>query len=165
MTRALMFAVGVLLCTAATCGPARADTASALRALCGQRGRTLAPIVDRAAALHSIPAIWLVAQVAAESQCRPGVVNARTGAVGLMQIMPMGSANPRRLSAAALRNPATSINLGAAHLARCLALCGSFGGAIHVYHGHKKCSGWKRDWFVQRVLRLMAKAQAAEAKS
>jgi soluble lytic murein transglycosylase-like protein len=159
---AILFAIGFYLCCT---GEPRADTSSAMQALCGQRGRVLAPLVDGAAARHELNPIWLVAQVVAESQCRPGVVNARTGAVGLMQIMPLGSANPRRLSAAALRNPATNIDLGAAHLARCLELCGSFGGAVAVYHGKSKCRGWQRDWFVQRVMRLVAKAQAEEAKS
>lgn len=137
------------------CGNAKASTTEhALEALC-PRHMDLAPFVDVAARRHLVRAEWLVANMAAESQCNPKAVNRRTGAVGLLQILPKGSANPTHLSIEALKDPAINLDLGARHLASLFVLCGALGPATHVYHGHARCRGWRDDPHVRRVCLML----------
>jgi soluble lytic murein transglycosylase-like protein len=130
--------------------PARASTtADALDLLCGPGHRDLAPHVDASARRHLLHPVVLVSVIAAESTCQADAVNARTGAIGLGQIMPGRSADRPGSN---LRDPATNLNLTARHLAGLMVLCGSLGGAVHVYHGHKRCRGWERDRHAVKVV-------------
>jgi hypothetical protein len=156
----LLFIVGLFGCFFHTCGPARAfeeATDRALSVLCPQQLH-LAPVVTRVSSENLIHPAILVAKMKAESNCRSNRVNKRTGAIGLVQILYKGSANPlrrgRRYTKRQLRNPYINLTLGARHLNRYIHVCGCLGGAIHIYHGFKKCSGWRRDEHVQKVLRF-----------
>jgi hypothetical protein len=152
MTRAALIATGVVLCLSHCSGPARAGTvANALGVACPGHA-DLAPLVEAAARRHLVDRIDLVAVVAAESTCNAAAVNPRTGARGLGQILPGRSADR---PGANLFDPATNLHLTAQHLAGLLVLCGSLGGAVHVYHGHRRCSGWRRDAHALRVARLV----------
>ena len=187
MTRLILTAIGLTLTLTATCGPARASeprrpgttqtppepanaqparatgpsraiTVAALDALCGPGHRDLAGPVDAAARRYMLHPVTIVALVKSESpRCDPNAVNPRTGATGLTQILPTGSANPRHLSVESLKDPATNLDLGARHLAGLLVLCGSLGGAVHVYHGHRTCGGWQRDEHAWKVLGYVAR--------
>jgi len=119
----------------------------------------MAPIVDRVAVEHSVDSVVLVALMHSESNCRLTAVNKWTGTIGLFQIAERGSANPDRLTRAQLMGVPENIDLGARHLAGLVALCGSLGGALHVYHGHRTCAGWRHDRFVRKVLGLVASAR------
>ena len=130
--------------------PARADTARLLDHLCQRPD--LAPVIDRAAARHHVSALRLAVLMASESRCRGDAVNVATGALGLFQILPSGSANPQHMEPDELLAPDVNADLGAAHLSRLLRLCGSFGGALTIYHGRRHCSDWRNDGHVKRVL-------------
>jgi soluble lytic murein transglycosylase-like protein len=127
-------------------------------------------MVDRAAADHGIEPLHLVAVISAESRCRPNARHPRTGAIGLGQLLPAGSANPAHISESRLYDPPTNINLTAAHLARCLALCGALGGgigeAISVYNGHRlvKRHGAKRCPSARWAARVLGMLEAARVK-
>lgn len=163
----LLFILGLALCLFAWAGPARAEWAGppwtppswtpsaerALRVLC-PRHLELAPAVAETARRHLLHPAILVANMKSESRCRRRAVNRRTKSYGLLQIKLKGSANPRHLPPAKLLDPATNLHLGARHFNRCKKLCKTNGGAIRVYHGYKKCTGWKRDLHVQRVLQF-----------
>jgi len=135
--------VGVLGCLQHCAGPARAqdDVAAAFAQLCPKQERRIRPHVESASARHGVPGSLLVVLMATESQCRTSVVNPRTGAVGLTQILPHGSANyPWRYSVAKLKRPGLNLMLGARHLAKWIRRCGSVAGGLAIYHGRKKCS-------------------------
>jgi soluble lytic murein transglycosylase-like protein len=97
----------------------------------------------------------LATLMASESTCREDAINPRTHALGLFQVLATGSANPRHLTQAELLEPETNADLGAAHLARLLRLCGSFGGAVSLYHGHRKCSDWREDGQARKVVGIL----------
>jgi hypothetical protein len=161
MTRVILLTLGIIGCMQSCIGPARADQAQvALQALCGAHGEALAPLVAREAHRQLIAPTLLVSVIGAENRnCRAHAVNSRTGAAGLMQILPLGSANPRGLPLSMLLDPSVSIELGARHLAILIVMCGTIGGALHVYHGYSKCSGWRKDRYVLGVLGLLPAAQ------
>jgi hypothetical protein len=119
----------------------------------------MAPIVDAAAVKHSVDAVVLVALMHSESNCRLTAVNKRTGATGLFQIAERGSANPEHITRAQLMGVPENIDLGARHLAGLVAMCGSLGGALHVYHGNRTCGGWRHDKFVRKVFGLVEGAR------
>jgi len=77
-----------------------------------------------------------------------------THTLGLFQILTTGSANPGHLAPAQLLDPDGNADLGAAHLARLLRLCGSFGGALAVFHGRRFCSSWRSDKHVRLVIEM-----------
>ena len=134
-------------------GEARSETTTAALAhLCG-RG-DLAPLVDAAALRHHVRPLRLALLMWSESHCREDAVNARTGTIGLTQILATGSANPAHLEPDELSAPETNLDLGAAHLARLLRLCGSFGAALAVFHGRRFCSSWRSDRHVLRILSM-----------
>jgi soluble lytic murein transglycosylase-like protein len=174
VTRALVLAIaGTLLCLTHCAGPARAEmtTAFALRSMCARpEFAAIAPMVDRASADHGIEPLHLAAVIAAESRCVRNAKNPITGAIGLGQVLPAGSANPSRLSEARLYDPRTNIDLTAAHLARCLALCGALGGgigeAISVYNGHRlvKHRGAKRCPSARWATRVLGMLETAREK-
>lgn len=110
----------------------------ALHALCPGH-EDLAEHVEQASRRHLVHPVAMVVLIHAESGCHTWAVNRRTGAAGATQILPTGNANPKHLTTVELLDPATNINLGARHLARCLTLCGALGPALAVYHGRKKC--------------------------
>jgi len=125
-------------------------TDAAIDHLCGRAD--LAPLVDAAALRHHVRPLRLALLIWSESNCREDAVNARTGAIGLTQILAAGSANPAHLEPDELQAPETNLDLGAAHLARLLRLCGSFAAALGIYHGNRRCSFWRTDWHVRRIL-------------
>jgi len=107
---------------------------------------------------HLIHPVLLVLVVAAESHCNPDAVNKRSGAVGLGQILPAGSANRGNYSPAKLRDPDLNLYLTARHLAWCLVLCGDRPlHAVAVFNGSKKCRA--TEW-ARRVLNGLRSALA-----
>ena len=134
------------------CVVARADTARILDHLCQRPD--LASIIDRAATKHHVSALRLAVLMKSENtRCREDAVNITTHAAGLFGILPTGSANPAHLAPAKLLDADTSTDLGAAHLARLLQICGTFAGALHLYHSKDgKCQNWRSDSHVKRVL-------------
>ena len=123
----------------------------------------MAPIVETASVRYSVSPVVLVALMHAESNCRMKV-NRRTWAIGLFQITENGSANPDHLTRAQLMGVPENINLGARHLSGLLAMCGTLGGAVHVYHGNRTCSGWRHDKYARKVLSLVARAKRVIAR-
>jgi soluble lytic murein transglycosylase-like protein len=94
----------------------------------------------REARRHLIHPVLLVMVVAAESNCKANRVNKRSGAVGLGQILPKGSANRGDYTPLQLRDPDLNLYLTARHIAWCLTLCGDNAlAAVAVYNGSKKC--------------------------
>ena len=122
----------------------------AIRLACGTGHDAIAPHIESAAAREAIDPMALVVLVSAESSCHARAVNSRTGAVGLLQILPDGSANPDHLTTAQLLDQRTNVDLGAAHLARLLELCGGLGGALAVYHGRSHC---REDGHAKKLLK------------
>jgi hypothetical protein len=91
--------------------------------------------------------VLLAKTVAAESHCRARVVNKRSGAVGLGQILPCRSADRDCHTVEELKGIELNLDLTAAHLARCLAHCrGRVSGAVAVYNGARRCqpTAWSR---------------------
>lgn len=157
MTRAALIVAGTLLCLAHCSGPARAQSAEdSLAVLCPGHGH-LAPLVESAASESRIRPVTLVALMYAESTCGTRLVNRRTGTLGLLQILPSGSANPDHLEADELLDPATNLRLGARHLRRMVNLCGALGPALSIYHGRTHC---RTDSHARRVLALIDWARA-----
>lgn len=136
--------------------PAHASPAErALSRLC-PHAMHLAPLVEQASRRHMVHPAQLVAVVASESHCDDVAENARTGARGLGQILPNGSA-ARGYEPFHLWDAATNLDATARHLARLSVWCGCFGGVVRVYHGHRSPKGWRHDRHVQRVLALLAR--------
>jgi soluble lytic murein transglycosylase-like protein len=149
----LTLVIAAIAWTALLYGVCRADTAAALDHLCGRPD--LATLADAAAHQNHVRPLRLALLMWSEDRrCREDAVNPRTGAVGLTQILPSGSANRAHLTPDELKGPATNLDLGAAHLARWLRICGSFAGALGVYHGRKHCSDGKSD---EHVIGILAK--------
>jgi soluble lytic murein transglycosylase-like protein len=147
--RLALLVVGIAACCQTCVGPARAGTtADALELFCPGKGH-LAGKVDLAARRHLLHPVVLAANVGAESGCRPEALNKKTGARGLGQILPGGSADR---PGANLLDPATNLDLTARHLASLMVLCGNLGGAVHVYHGYRKCRGWRKDAHAVKVV-------------
>ena len=150
----LLLAIGTAMLLTVQAGPARADVVDrALARLCPRGAAGLAPGVRAASRRYLLPPVLLVALMRAESGCLADVVNPTTGAVGLGQILPAGNANPRHLTTWQLQDPARNLELTARHLARCLSLCGSLGGAVSVYGGHRTCRESRHS---RRVLSFVA---------
>ena len=135
---------------------ARADTAQILDRLC--KRPDLAPVIDRAAERHHVSPMRLAVLMWSEGKrCREDAINTTTGAAGLFGILPTGSANPAHLPPARLLDADTNADLGAAHLARLLAICGTFAGSLHLYHSRDgKCRNWRTDDHVKQTLGMLA---------
>ena len=136
----------------------------ALLALCPAHA-DLARDVEAAAARYRVDPVALVVLIHAESGCRSGAVNPRTGAAGLMQVLVEGDANPAHLTTAALMDPARNVDLGASKLARLLALCGGLGASLTLYHGggKKDAKGRTRcqiDDHARKLLRRVGKIKS-----
>lgn len=162
--RLALFLIGIIGCCTHCLGPAHAETTTerALVVLCGaEKARYLAPYVAQASAEAKIKPLYLAALMYAENhRCDPYRVNRRTGAVGLMQILPRGNANPDHLTTAQLKDTATNLHLGARHLRRMLRLCGGdLGGAVSLYHGNERAyhGKWRCsvDAHARKVLRTV----------
>lgn len=140
--------------------PARSDVSSAdaVSVLCPGRG-ALAPLFQAASERYRIRPVVLVAMARVESSCDPSAVNRRTGAVGLLQILPTGSANPDGLSQAELLAPETSIDLGARHLRKLVNLCGTLVGGLGCYHGRRFCRDGRTDGYARKVMGLVGWAK------
>ena len=110
-----------------------------LRIACGAGHEDLAPHIEAATKRHAVPVSALVALIASESSCRPWAINRRTGATGLGQILPGGSANRERYSQAELKGVALGAMLAARHLARCLRERRTLAKAASRYNGAKRC--------------------------
>lgn len=85
-----------------------------------------------------LEALWF-----AESTCNPNATNRRTGARGQGQILPGGSA-ARGFPDEALWDVSLNAILSAEHLKRWRRRCGSWRGAVTVYHGNGRCSARSR---------------------
>lgn len=158
MRIAILFAFvgGYLCCT----GEPRADTASAMRALCGARGAAIAPLVDGQSQV--VPALLLGALIASESGCKAHARSPVGLDIGLGQIRLGGSAG-HGYTARQLLDPATNVRLTAAHLRRCIDTCGGYVlGGLSLYRGLRGCKDSKGS---RRVMRLLEKAQRVEARS
>jgi len=81
----------------------------------------------------------LVAAVAwHESSYRPDAVNPRTGAFGVMGLMPTPTADPARWCRDIdIRTTAGNVACGVLLLRRALRLCGTVEGALSRYRGHR----------------------------
>jgi hypothetical protein len=135
--------------------PVHADTLDdSLRLLCGPRGDAIAGIVRAEARRNLLHPVLLASVIAAESRCRPDAVGAK-GEIGLGQLLPTGAG--AGYTRAQLRDPETNVKLTAAHLARCLLLCGDFvAGGLSVYRGVKRCKDSKGS---RRVLGMVDEAK------
>lgn len=147
--------VAVMLLACLECS-AKAETARvdagagpALRVLCPKRVG-LAPVFDREAKRYGIPAALLVAVARVESHCNPSAIGLR-GERGLFQIKP-GTRADGGVSPARLHKPEVNAELAAAHLARCLLLCGDWAGALGVYSGRRTCKAGRASGYARRVL-------------
>ena len=147
-----MLIAGVLVCCS-RCAHAQ-GAADSLAALCHKQS-AIAPLVEAAAAKWRVRPVVLVAMARVESSCGDNPRNRVTGALGVLQVIPGRSADPDHLEAAELLDPATSIELGARHLRKCVDLCGSLAGGLHVFHGGKRCREWRGDGYVAKVLSLV----------
>jgi soluble lytic murein transglycosylase-like protein len=120
--------------------------------MCGPSAVRLAPLVRAEARRNLLHPVALVAVIAAESRCRSGVVNPVSGSIGLLQILPGGSADggypPDELRADDL-----NVRLGAAHLGRLLAFCGAWSGALSVFSGFRYCRSTRYSRRVQALER------------
>jgi hypothetical protein len=123
--------------------------------------QSLAEPMYREAHRHLIHPVLLAKVVAAESHCRPGIVNPRTHATGLGQIISGRSADRAGHTVDELKDVDLNLYLTAAHIVRCLVLCNENElGAISVYNGgSKKCratpwSRWVLRGFWQARLKL-----------
>jgi hypothetical protein len=158
----LALAIGIALCLAATCGPARADIVSAMRALCGSRGVEIAKHVDHFAGYFHLTPLLLGALVSSESGCHVYATSKSGKDLGLGQLRVGGSAAygwPRKY----LFDPEVNLFLTAKHLRRWLDKCSGYvPGALSGYRGLRGCKDSKGS---QRVLRLVRQAEAAEARS
>ena len=135
------------------------DVALMLLSLCGPGHAALAPLVAREAARYEPhrPAI-LVAMARVESTCAPDAVGGKDGFnVGLLAIR-LGTRAARGHGALELMRPGLNLHLGAAHLARCLLLCGDLAGALGVYGGHRTCRAGRASGYARRVLRWAEQA-------
>lgn len=134
------------------------EARQALRVLCPRR-LDLAPHFDRAAEKYKVDVALLVAVVRAESTCRSRAVGPK-GSVGLMQILPGGSA-AKGTPTGKLLLVSVSLRLGSRHLAHWLSRCGDYAGAIGVYGGHRDCEVGRASGYARRVLGLWQKAKIA----
>jgi hypothetical protein len=150
----LLALAGLWLCLRGS--PARADIAEdAVRFFCGPGHAAETALVRRESAHHHIQSTQLALVMAAESRCKADAINVTSGAAGLFGIIPGRSADPDHLDAGELLDPATNAHLGAAHLARMVQLCGSFAGALHLYHSRDgRCRNWSTDKHVAKLLRM-----------
>ena len=150
LTLALLL-TGLLLCCYGSRALADSTTELALRRMCGPSAIRLAPLVRAEARRNLLSPVSLVAVMSVESRCRSSAVNPVSGAIGLMQILPHGSADggypPDELRADDL-----NVKLGAAHLGRLLVFCGAWSGALSVFSGFRYC----------RSTRYSRRVQAAE---
>ena len=94
--------------------------------------------IEMAAKAHGVPAGLLSSLCQHESSCRPWVRNKRTGAVGLCQILPGGSA-AQGFPAEELWDVNLNLVLASEHLAKWRRRCGSWRGAVRIFGGRKTC--------------------------
>jgi hypothetical protein len=103
------------------------------------------------ASAYGPPMALLTAVLFAESTCRVDAINKRTGARGPGQILPNGSA-ALDFSVAEITDPWLNVLLTSGHLMKCKRLCGTWRGAVRVYHGHARCSG--KSGHADKVIRI-----------
>jgi hypothetical protein len=157
LARAAIIAVMLLPACSVQCwGPAearaesgRVEAAQALAVLCPGRV-SLAPAFERAARKHHVPASLLVAQSRNESNCDPEAIG-RKDERGLLQLKP-GTRAAGNVPLDRLHVPAVNASLGAAHLARCLLLCGDWAGALGVFAGHRTCAQGRASRYARNVI-------------
>jgi soluble lytic murein transglycosylase-like protein len=150
----------LLACLECRAEAAPSEARQALRVLC-PRAVGLAPLFDHAANRHHLPASLLVSVAYVESSCNPRAVGPK-GSVGLMQIMPGGSA-AHGTPPAMLLLPAVSLRLASRHLARWLRVCHDMPAALGIYAGHRTCEAGRASGYAQRVLELVEQAKGAKS--
>ena len=140
-------------------------TAAILAIFCATWPASLPHQIERAAARAGTPVELVAATVGAESTCNNRKTS-RLGAVGLMMLLPGGSA-ARGHSAKELRRVRLNLRLGAEHVAQCLEICnGDWEGAVALYSGipretvdgtpQCRSTKWSR-WVVGGIERARAK--------
>ncbi len=111
----------------------------------------------RESARYLIPISYLAAVIASESTCDPEA-RSRRGAVGLMQVLPTGSA-ARGIDPLRFEEYSTNIHAGARHLKRCLEMCVDLLGAFGVYNGSKTCHAGRESSYAWRTFQLVLRAE------
>ena len=107
--------------------------------------------ISDAAAGWRVPRLLLTAVAFSESTCDPSAVNETSDAIGAFQILPGGSAAQGH-SAEALADPWLNTWLAAAHLAKWKKRCGTWLGAVTIFHGNERCRA--RSGYAASVIRL-----------
>ena len=148
----------LLGCPIAEAKPSEAR--QALRILCPGHV-DLAPHFDRAAGRYGLDAELLVSVAFVESSCDPKAVGPK-GSVGLMQIMPGGSA-AHGTPVNRLELPAVNVRLGARHIAKWWGICQDLAGALGVFSGRKTCKLGRESEYAKKVLELFEKAKGAKS--
>jgi soluble lytic murein transglycosylase-like protein len=81
------------------------------------QGRGYEALIQQASAAYGVDATILKRLIASESHFDPNIINKKSGAIGLAQVMPDHIQNGL-ITEAQARDPATAINFAAAHLAQ-----------------------------------------------
>lgn len=115
-------------------------------------------VIRDAADVSGVPFALLMALVFAESTCRADAVNKRTGAIGLGQLLLTGAG--AGYTANELRDPWLNALLSARYLAKWRKRCGSWRGAVAIYHGRGLCSAKSRH--ADRVIRIWKQIERME---
>ena len=105
------------------------------------QGSAYASLVQQAAAAYGVDAKILNRLIASESRFNPNIVNTKSGAIGLAQIMPVHIQNGL-ITEEQARDPATAIKFAAAHLAQNLRNeKGDYRNALLRYKGATSAKG------------------------
>jgi len=86
---------------------------------------------------HRVPYLLMVSLAFAESSCNTNATHAKTGAVGVFQVMTTGAGIG--YSTEALKDPWLNSQLAASHLAKWKRRCGTWRGAVEVFGGRQTC--------------------------
>lgn len=98
---------------------------------------------------RGIDPFLVVALAREESLCSPAAIHPKSGATGILQLLP-------RYFAGNLKDPATNIRLGMKHLRWRLRRCRTVAGAISAWGGYGDC---RPSVFSARVLRRLKSIQ------
>jgi soluble lytic murein transglycosylase-like protein len=143
----LVFLAAILLCS----GEVRCEEVTAV---C----RPLAEPIRLAATEHRVPVLLLTALVFAESSCDASAVNAK-GATGLGQILTTGAGEG--YTQVELMDPWLNLQIASKHLAKWKHRCGTWLGAVTVYHGNARCSA--KSGYARGVIRIWKRLERMAA--
>lgn len=128
------FFVGAGIMLLVSLAPSCEARAASVAEVCAPHAGLIADAAESA----GVPRALLVALIFCESSCRVDAVHTTTGAVGLGQILPGGSA-AKDHTPGELADPWRNVLLAAQHLAHWRQRCGTWRGAVEVYNGRKNC--------------------------